>query len=107
MDGQSYERVLVFLPIENLILKNQQAYYQALDASNKAADATQKSSPKTEEKIVSLLKEDPSHTAEQIGKMLDISKRAVLKQINKLKNEGRLLREGPAKSGRWKVLPLA
>jgi len=63
-----------------------------------------KSSPKTEERILELLSVDSRLTTQQLGDALGISKRAVLKQIEKLKSQSRLRRIGPAKGGRWEVL---
>jgi biotin operon repressor len=39
--------------------------------------------------------------ADQLG----ISKRAVLKQVEKLKERGQFRRVGPNKGGHWEVLP--
>jgi len=63
-----------------------------------------KGSPKTEEQILTLLAEDPKLSTESIGKKIGISKRAVLKQIDKLKSQNRLKRVGPARGGHWEVL---
>lgn len=65
-----------------------------------------KSSPKkqpTEERILSLFQEDRSTSTTQIAEALGITKRAVLKQIEKLKSQNRLQRIGSPRSGHWKV----
>jgi len=62
------------------------------------------SSPKTGEKILQQLRENPQCSTQQLGDALGISKRAVLKQIEKLKQQGRLARIGSAKGGHWQVL---
>ena len=67
-------------------------------------ESSPESSPKTEDKILALIRRDLSMTTEQLGDALGISKRAVLKQIDKLKKEGRLQRIGPTKGGRWEVM---
>jgi ATP-dependent DNA helicase RecG len=75
------------------------------------ADGSPKGSPKsspksaarTEDHILDLIRQDNSVTTERLGKLLGISKRAVLKQIEKLKNQDRLRRIGPAKGGHWEV----
>ena len=72
-----------------------------VDESQKSSP---KSSPKTETKLLELISRDPSITSEQMGVALGITKRAVLKQIDKLKGDGRLRRVGPAKGGHWEVL---
>ena len=62
-----------------------------------------KSSPNTENQILRLISEDSSITTEQLGFVLGISKRAVLRQISKLKVQGRLRRVGSARGGHWEV----
>ena len=61
-------------------------------------------SSKTEDRILQMLRDDPKRSAQQLGDALGISKRAVLKQIEKLKQQGRLSRIGSAKGGHWEVL---
>src|SRR3546814_3428797 len=56
-----------------------------------------KSSPKTEDQILNLIRENHTITTEELGRILGISKRAVLKQIDKLKEQNRLKRIGAAK----------
>jgi len=72
------------------------------------ADSSPKSSPKssmkTEDRIIDLIRQNNAFTTGQLGVLIGISKRAVLKQISKLKNQGRLRRIGPSKGGRWEVL---
>ncbi len=63
-----------------------------------------KSSPKTEERILELIRRDASVSTLALGAELGISKRAVLKQVDKLKEQGRLRRIGPAKGGHWEVI---
>jgi ATP-dependent DNA helicase RecG len=63
-----------------------------------------KGSEKSSEKILSLLKTEPELSAREIARKIDISPRAVEKQIAKLRQAGRLRRIGPAKGGRWEVL---
>ena len=59
------------------------------------------SSQKTEEQILELIKQNPFITTEQLGIIIGITRRGVLKQINKLKEQGRLKRIGPDKGGHW------
>ncbi|MCX5810232.1 MAG: putative DNA binding domain-containing protein [Proteobacteria bacterium] len=62
------------------------------------------SSPKTENRIIELINRDAFVSTVHLGEILNISKRAVLKQIQKLKEQGRLKRVGPAKGGHWEVI---
>lgn len=59
---------------------------------------------KTDVRIVEMMAANPSITTEQLAERIDISQRAVLKQINKLKEQGRICRVGPDKGGIWQVL---
>lgn len=50
-----------------------------------------------------MLKAEPELAAKEIAKRLEISLRAVEKQISKLRKEGLLRRIGPAKGGHCEV----
>ena len=68
------------------------------------AAGSPKSSPKTENRIIELIRADARISAERMGTEIGISKRAVLKQINKLKGRDRIRRVGPARGGHWEIL---
>jgi ATP-dependent DNA helicase RecG len=68
------------------------------------ADDSPKSSEKSSEKILLLLRAEPELAAREIAQRIGISSRAVEKQIAKLRQEGRLRRIGPSKGGHWEVL---
>ena len=70
-----------------------------------SSKSSPKSSPKKEDQIIEMIRRDASITTEKLGEALGISKRAVLKQIDKLKKQGRLRRVGPSKGGHWQVIP--
>jgi predicted HTH transcriptional regulator len=71
---------------------------------NGSPKSSPKSSPKTEDKIIELIKKEPGISTARMGKILRISKRAVIKQTNKLQVTGILQHVGPAKGGHWEVL---
>ena len=77
---------------------------EALKLVNSTVGRSLKSTPKTETRILELMRNDASITTSQLGTALGISKRAVLKQIDKLKGRGLVRRVGPAKGGHWEVL---
>lgn len=60
-------------------------------------------SEKSSEKIVDLLRADPTMTIAALAEALSLSTRAVEKAIKKLQEAGRIQRIGPAKGGRWSV----
>ena len=73
------------------------------DINPEIGQSSPKSSPKTEDKIIELICINPSISSEEIGGKIGITKRAVLKQIEKLKMKGKIERIGPAKGGYWKI----
>ena len=64
-----------------------------------------KSSRKTGDRILALVKDEPSLSIPEMASALGITSRAVEKQIRQLKAMGRLRRAGPAKGGHWEILP--
>jgi ATP-dependent DNA helicase RecG len=61
-------------------------------------------SPKTADLILGMLRENRAVTTELLAGKLEISKRAILKQIATLKKQGRVRRLGPTHGGHWEVL---
>lgn len=58
----------------------------------------------TKSNIVQLIAENPNSTILDIANALNLSKNAVVKHIDKLKDNGIIERVGPNKGGYWKVL---
>lgn len=75
------------------------------EASGPPGDAgSEKSSEKSSEKILRLLSANSTASAREIAAALELTPRAVEKQIATLRAAGHLRRVGPAKGGRWEVL---
>jgi len=55
-------------------------------------------------KILNLIKEDEHITIPEIARRIELSTRAVEKQIAKLKEQNKLKRIGPDKGGHWEVI---
>ncbi len=70
----------------------------------KKAKGSGKSSGKTENQIIVLLSDRPNLTIPELSETLNITTRAVEKQISKLRMDGRLRRIGPAKGGHWEII---
>ena len=58
---------------------------------------------KTVEKIFDLIKSDPQITQKQIMDKTGLTRRGVEWNLKKLKDDGRITRVGPDKSGHWEV----
>jgi|CXWL01.1.fsa_nt_gi ATP-dependent DNA helicase RecG len=58
----------------------------------------------TQEKIVRLLKAEPSMTRQELAQQLDISADGIKYHLEKLKRSGKLKRRGSTKTGIWEVM---
>lgn len=65
---------------------------------------TQKSSQKSSQKILDLISQNTQITIKEMANTLNISDRAIKKNIKKLKIAGLLKRIGPDRGGHWKVI---
>ena len=120
-------------PVENMVYSHQRQYYRALHRSQVDGDAApfvdfmldvifrtikargvpktaaggkksgKKSGKKTEERILDLLARDPQLTFSGMVAALGISRSAIQKHIEHLKDAQRLRRIGPDKGGHWSV----
>ncbi len=74
-------------------------------ASEKASEKMAvKVAEKTSEKIIESLKKNPEVTIKELSNELNISTRAVEKQVRILRNSGKLTRIGSARNGYWQVI---
>ena len=113
-------------PVENMVYSHQRQYYRALHRSQVAGDAApfvefmlevilrtikakgelkgrEKSRGKSREKILSLLRSNPTLTQSSLARHLGLSVKAIEKNIRILKDAQRLRRIGPDKGGHWEV----
>ena len=61
-------------------------------------------SEKSSEKIIALITHNKNITISEMAKKLNISTRAVEKQIAKLKKEAKIRRVGPDRGGYWEIV---
>lgn len=113
-----------YLPIENMIYKNQQTYYDAIAKSSAINDSgvfidfmlqeilntlknrynTKSETKAIEEKILDIISSDIYITAKKISEQLSISQRQVERVISDLKLRGVIERVGARKNGYWKII---
>ena len=76
------------------------------DSSNEKSSpkSSPKSSSKSSQRIFELIKGNPSLTTQQIADELGISKRAVLKNLSKMKDK--VIHEGASNGGYWKIIDI-
>ena len=117
-----------FVPVESLIHKNQQDYYQAIrqstaqtdsepfiafmlniilkainDGVNKGVNDGVKSDKK-DLKIMKLITQKPTITKDELAKALDLSKSTIERRMRNLKKQGKIKRTGSDKTGSWIVI---
>jgi len=63
-----------------------------------------KSRVKSRVKIIEMMQEKPAITIPELAEKIDVSKKAIEKQIAILKKEGLIERIGPDKGGEWRVI---
>ena len=61
-------------------------------------------SQKSSQEIIDLMRGDPETTIAGLANNLSVADRAIKKQIEKLKSQGRIRRIGPDKGGHWEVV---
>lgn len=122
-----WNQVFEFLPIENMIWENQSEYYKAIQESTDSNDSGifvefmlfiilkslqehSKNEPIIEpiiepiNLILSLLKENPSYTKEELAEKIGKSRATVTRILSKLVDEGKIKRIGSNKTGHWEIL---
>lgn len=115
-----WEEAFEYIPIESLIKKYQDDYYDAISRCNgtensnefiefmlKMIDETVSEllistiQETTQEKLIFLIKENPNITQEQLAVRLGLTRDGVSYNIKKLRIQGKIERIGSTKSGIW------
>ena len=125
-----WQAMLAYLPVETVIRSQQQEYYAALAASDKASDATPfvefmlralhvamteavltgnsakvsvKMSGKVSGKILAAVRRNPGVTIPELAKLAGVSTRTVERNLQQLQERSLLRRIGAAKGGHWEL----
>lgn len=123
-----------YLPVENRMYANQEAYYNAIQASTATADsgpfidfmlqeilntlkrhqgslisqldvvAVRDKFGISSGQIIELIQRNPAITLDEIAVVLSLTRHSIEKKIKELRDAGYIKREGSNKSGRWIVL---
>jgi len=120
----SWHSAFSMMPTESCVRDHQQQYYDALERAGSTGDSTcfiefmleiilttvrssvkdsGISSVNTEDKILSYFKAHPTATIKEVAHHLDLTTRAIEKQIASLKEKQCLKRIGSARKGVWEV----
>lgn len=126
------KKVFAWIPVESLIKDNQTEYYKALKSSDKTADSTlfiefmlslllrtieeiieneKKVTVKVtqkvtvnQQKILKAIKNNPFITQDELSKVIGLSRKSIIQNMKKMKNNGLIKRVGAAKNGHWEIL---
>ena len=124
-----WQPMLAYLPVESLVRVRQEAYYNALAAADKVADATpfiefmlqalldamiealspalektsDKASEKMSDKIIVALRQNPSMTIAELALRFGVATRSIERHLRTLQANGRLRRIGARRGGQWEV----
>jgi ATP-dependent DNA helicase RecG len=74
------------------------------DTGKPSEKPSEKTSEKTSEKILRLIQANPEITIQELSAILNKTTRAIEMQLNKLKEKGKIIRNGPDKGGHWEVV---
>lgn len=125
----SWKSLFKYIPIESIIMKNQDKYYIAirecnsagnsnifiefmleviLDAVKEMVKTTQETTRETtqettQEKILNLIRKDNTITQTEMAKVLGITRDGISYNIRILRKKGILERIGSTKNGIWKI----
>ena len=124
----SFKDFFAYMPIESVVRNNQVKYYHALEESGSVGESTpfiefmleiiikslkdyineskksdQKSSHKSDQKIVSFIKQNNQITIKELCEKTQLSQSGVKKVIKKLKDNGIIERVGSLKAGHWEI----
>ncbi|MEQ8152813.1 MAG: HTH domain-containing protein, partial [Smithellaceae bacterium] len=74
------------------------------DITPKTVMISEKTSEKTSEKIMGIIRTNKTVSARQLAEILGLTQRAIEHQIALLRQKGFLKRIGPAKGGYWEII---
>lgn len=131
---KKWKPVFAWIPVETLVKKKQQAYYNAFNVSNNNADSTvfidfmlalindsiseildKKSDKKVtvrvtvkvtvnQQKIINALKDNPFVTQKELATIVGITEKSVKSNMKKLQQNNIIRRIGADKNGHWELI---
>lgn len=122
-----WKPIFAWIPVETIVKEHQQEYYAAIMKSDHEASSTPfivfmlgclkealdemmesnpKSNPKSNQKIVAVMRQNPSVTIRELQGITGLSESGVKKNIRQLQADGIIQRVGGAKGGHWEVLQM-
>lgn len=122
---KEWKKVFAWIPVESLIKDNQTEYYKALKSSDKTADSTlfiefmlslllrtieeiieneKKVTVKVTQKVTVNPQKILKAIKDELSKVIGLSRKSIIQNMKKMKNNGLIKRVGAAKNGHWEIL---
>lgn len=119
-----WNSIFAWLPVETIVKEHQQQYYDAIAQSDNIGNSTpfilfmlqcikraleelresdQKSSQKSDQKILTAIKNNPDITINEISEEIKMSVSGVKKVLKQLREKGIIERVGSRKGGHWEI----
>ena len=116
-----WKPIFAWIPVETIVKEHQQEYYAAIMKSDHEASSTpfivfmlgclkealdemEESNQKSNQKIISAMRDNPAVTIKDLQVITGLSESGVKKIIRQLRADGIIERVGAAKGGHWKVI---
>ena len=116
-----WKPIFAWIPVETIVKEHQQEYYAAIMKSDHEASSTPfivfmlgclkealdemaESNQKSNQKIISAMRDNPVVTIKDLQAITGLSESGVKKIIRQLRADGIIERVGAAKGGHWKVI---
>ena len=129
---KDWKEIFAWLPVETLVKENQKEYYSVLGVSDSSANSTKfiefmlsvilrtieeiietekkvtvKVTQKVtvnQKKIIETIRKNPNVTQEELAKTVGITRKSVVENMKKLRENGLVKRFGADKNGYWKIV---
>ena len=116
--------IFAWIPVESIVKEHQQEYYDVIAQSDSEANSTsfiafmlrclkqalkemkesnQKGNPKSNQKILMAMRENPNITIKELQEITGLSESGVKKNIRQMREGGIVSRVGGAKGGHWLI----
>ncbi len=89
---------------KNLLENREMQIKDTVNLKEKSSQKNAEGSQKSSQKILELIEQNPNITTTEMAEIIGISRRAIAKQIDNLKNNNKLRRIGPDKGGHWEIV---
>lgn len=120
-----WKPIFAWIPVETIVKEHQQDYYDAIAQSDKEASCTsfitfmlrcllqvlketeesnQKSNWKSDRKVLSAMRQNPSVTIRELQEATGLSESGIKKIIRQLRTDNLIRRVGGAKGGHWEIV---